>query len=44
MSFCAVAGIFPFTGTKGLSQNHEKQPQIIIPPPSNYALGQVAFS
>jgi hypothetical protein len=28
----AVALRFPFTGTKGKSPNHEKQPQTIIPP------------
>jgi hypothetical protein len=30
---------FPFTGTKGSSPNHEKQPQTIIPPPPNFTVG-----
>jgi hypothetical protein len=30
---------FPFTGTKGLSPNHEKQPQAIIAPPLNFTVG-----
>uniref|UniRef100_A0A4W5PBT2 HIVEP zinc finger 2b n=1 Tax=Hucho hucho TaxID=62062 RepID=A0A4W5PBT2_9TELE len=30
---------FPFTGTKGPSPNHEKQPQTIIPPPPNFTVG-----
>jgi hypothetical protein len=47
MSVYPVALRFPFTGNKGPSLNHEKQPQTIIPPPPNfswqYALGQVVF-
>ena len=39
MLLCAVALIFPFTGTKGPSPNHEKQPQTIIPPPPNFTVG-----
>jgi hypothetical protein len=36
MSLFPVALRFPFTATKGPSLNHEKQPQIIIPPPPNF--------
>ena len=36
MSLYAVALRFPFTGTKGPSSNHEKQPQTRIPPPPNF--------
>jgi hypothetical protein len=39
MSLFAVALTFPFTGTKGPSPNHEKQPQTIIPPPPNFTIG-----
>ena len=39
MSLHAVALRFPFTGTKGLSPNHEKQPQTIIPHPPNFTVG-----
>jgi hypothetical protein len=39
MSLYAVALRFPFTGTKGPSSNHEKQPQTIIPPPQNFTDG-----
>jgi hypothetical protein len=35
MSLYVVALTFPFTGTKGPSPNHEKQPQTITPPPPN---------
>ena len=35
----AVADRFTFTGTKGPSPNHEKQPQTIIPPPPNFIVG-----
>jgi hypothetical protein len=34
-----VALRFPFTGTKGPSPNHEKQPQTIIYPLSNFTVG-----
>jgi hypothetical protein len=48
ISLYAVELRFPFSGTKGPSQNHEKQPQTIIPPPPNFtvgtAFGQVALS
>ena len=38
--FCiAVALIFPFTGTKWPSPNHEKQPQSIILLPPNFTVG-----
>jgi hypothetical protein len=30
MSLYAVALMFPFTGTKGPSPNHEKQPQTVV--------------
>ena len=39
MSLYAVALRFPFTGTKGRSPNHEKEPQTIIPPPPNFTVG-----
>ena len=39
MSLYAVALRFPFTGTKGSSPTHGKQPQTIIPPPLNYTIG-----
>uniref|UniRef100_A0A4W5PB89 N-terminal EF-hand calcium binding protein 2 n=1 Tax=Hucho hucho TaxID=62062 RepID=A0A4W5PB89_9TELE len=39
MSLYAVALRFPFTATKGLSPNHEKQSQTIIPPPPNFTVG-----
>jgi len=39
MSLYAVALIFHFTGSKGSSLNHEKQPQTIIPPPPNVTVG-----
>ena len=38
MSLYAVTLRFPFTGTKGSSLNHEKQPQTIIPPPPNFTV------
>ena len=49
MSLYAAALRFHFTGMKGSSLNHEKQPQTIIPPPPNMtvamnAFAQVAFS
>ena len=49
MSLYAVALRFPFTGTKGPSLNHGKQPQTIISPPPNFTVGtmhwgQVGFS
>uniref|UniRef100_A0A0E9T0A5 Uncharacterized protein n=1 Tax=Anguilla anguilla TaxID=7936 RepID=A0A0E9T0A5_ANGAN len=31
----------PFTGTKGPSLNHEKQPQTIISPPLNFTIGSI---
>ena len=31
----------PFTGTKGPSPNHEKQPQTIISPPPNFTVGSM---
>jgi hypothetical protein len=34
LSLYSVALRFPFTGTKGHSLNHEKQPHTIIPPPN----------
>uniref|UniRef100_A0A674EQI4 Uncharacterized protein n=1 Tax=Salmo trutta TaxID=8032 RepID=A0A674EQI4_SALTR len=45
----ALALRLPFTGTKGPSPNHEKQPQIIISPTPNvtrwhYVFGKVVFS
>ena len=39
VSLYAVALIFPYTGTKGPSPNHEKQSQAIIPPPPNFTVG-----
>ena len=39
MSLYAVALRFHFTGTKGPSLNHEKQPQTIIPHPPNFTVG-----
>ena len=39
MSLYAVALRFSFTGTKGPSPNHEKQPQTIKHPPPNFTLG-----
>ena len=49
MSLYGEALRFPFTGTKGPSPNHEKEPQTIIPPPPNFTAGtmhwgQVVFS
>jgi hypothetical protein len=38
MSFYVVASRFPFTGNKGPSPNHEKQPQTIFTPPQNLQL------
>ena len=38
MSLYAVALRFPFAGTWGPHQNHEKQPQTIIPPTPNVQL------
>ena len=35
----AAALRFPFTGTKGPSPYHEKQPQNFIPPPPNFTVG-----
>jgi hypothetical protein len=32
---------FPFTGTKGTSLNHEKQPKTIIPLPPNFTVGNM---
>jgi hypothetical protein len=39
MSLYAVALRFRFTGTKGPSPNHEKQPQTMILPPPNFTVG-----
>ena len=39
MSKYAVALRFPFIGPKGLSPNHEKQPQTIITPPPIFTVG-----
>jgi hypothetical protein len=39
-----VALRYPFTGTKGRSPNHKKQPQIIILYSWHSVVGQVAFS
>ncbi|KAK6297750.1 hypothetical protein J4Q44_G00323330, partial [Coregonus suidteri] len=36
---CSMELRFPFTGTKGPSTYHEKQPQTIIPPPPNFTVG-----
>ena len=35
---CCSVKRFPFTGTKRPSQNHEKQPEPIIPPPPNFTV------
>uniref|UniRef100_A0A8C5R0U7 Uncharacterized protein n=1 Tax=Leptobrachium leishanense TaxID=445787 RepID=A0A8C5R0U7_9ANUR len=39
MSWYAEAFRVPFTGTKGPSQDPEKQPHTIIPPPPSFTLG-----
>ena len=44
MSLYAVALRFPFTGIKGPSPNHEKQPQTIIHHPPNFTVGTMHLS
>ena len=43
MSLYDVVLRFHFTGTKGPSPNNEKQPQTIIPPPPNFAVGTMLW-
>jgi hypothetical protein len=38
-SFYALVLRCPFSGTKGPSTNHEKQPHAIFPPPPNFRVG-----
>uniref|UniRef100_A0A673YTC4 mitogen-activated protein kinase kinase n=1 Tax=Salmo trutta TaxID=8032 RepID=A0A673YTC4_SALTR len=41
MSLYVVVLRFPFTGPKGPSPNHEKQPHTIIPSPANFTVGNM---
>jgi hypothetical protein len=44
MSFYAVELRFHFTGTKGPSPNHDKQPHTIIPPPKIVTVGTMHWA